>query len=150
MNLRRFADDDRGAEVIEFALVFPVLIFLIFALVYGLLAVAANASLAHAASRGVRYASIPVDPVYDTYRTEDEVADYVADQAPMFAKSSCDTTVSGDQTSNAPVTLVVTCDFPNPMGKALSALRTILTGNDNPDAYSDSLEMSARAEARRE
>jgi Flp pilus assembly protein TadG len=143
-------DDDRGAETIEFALVFPVVVFLILGLLYALFAVAANVSLSHAATRGARYAAIPIDPVYGVYRTPDEVAAYVRDQAPLFAKSNCTTTVTGDSSPNSAVVLNISCDFPNPAGKMLNALRNFMSGKDDPDTYSDDLVMSARAESRRE
>jgi len=148
-NLRSM-DDDRGAEVIEFALVFPVVAFLILGLLYGLFAVAANVSLAHAVSRGARYASIPTDPVDGIYHTQDEVAAYVDDQTPFFSASACTTSLTGNPGDNQPMVLNVSCNFPNPAGKALSGLRNLFLDNNDGEKYSDSLVMSARAEARRE
>jgi Flp pilus assembly protein TadG len=147
---RRLVDDDRGAEALEFALVFPVVIFLILAILYGLFAVAAQASLSHAASRTVRYASIPTDPVYGVYRTPDEVNAYFRDQAPLFAKSTCTTNVTGDTVTNAPVVVAVSCNFPNPAGRALNGLKDVFFGTTGDGTYSDDLTMTARAEGRRE
>jgi Flp pilus assembly protein TadG len=144
------AKDERGAETVEFALVFPVVAFLILGLLYGLFAVAAHVSLAHAASRGVRYASIPVDAVSGVYRTTEEVEAFVDENTPFFTASSCETTVTGDALENAPVTLDIVCGFPNPAGKALSGLRDLLLNTHEPDRYADALAMSAHAEARRE
>ena len=144
------ASDERGAETVEFALVFPVVAFLIFGLIYGLLAVAAHVSLAHATSRGVRYASIPIDPVAGIYPSTTQVEDFVDGHTPFFTADGCETMVVGEVRENAPVTLDVGCDFPNPAGGALDALRNVFSGSDDPDVYDDSLEMSAHAEARRE
>lgn len=129
--------DESGAEALEFALVLPVLLFLVFGLIYGLFAVAAHTSLAHAASRGVRYASIAVDPVAGIYPSVTDVEAYMDDHTPFFTAANCTTTVAGDSIENAPVTLDVDCAFPNPAGKAIG-----LGG--------DELTMTAHAEARRE
>lgn len=129
--------DERGAAALEFALVFPVVVFIVFALVYGLFAVAAHTSLAHAASRGVRYASLPIDPISGTYPSVADVEAYVDDQTPFFTAASCETSVVGDSTENAPVVLDVSCAFPNPAGKVIGL-------------GTDELTMTGRAEARRE
>jgi Flp pilus assembly protein TadG len=139
---------ERGAAALEFALVFPVAAFLIFGLLYCLLGVAAQVSLVHAASRGVRYASIATDPLAGVYPSTSAVAAHIAADTPFFSASSCTTSVVGDSTENAPVTLDVVCDFPNPAGKALSAIADLI--DSRPTSYSDVLKMSAHAEARRE
>ena len=72
--LRRVGRDERGAEVLEFALVFPLFAFLVFALMFSLLAVGAWVSLTHGALQGVRYASIPTDLLNGTYPTNAQVA----------------------------------------------------------------------------
>jgi hypothetical protein len=48
------------------------------------------------------------------------------------------------------VRLDVVCDFPNPLGRALSALAGLIDGKSATNSYSDVLKMSAHAEARRE
>jgi Flp pilus assembly protein TadG len=147
MTMRRLRDET-GAEAIEFALVAPIMLFLVIGLVYGLLAVAAHLSLGHATSRGLRYATIPTDPVSAVYPTGDEVAERVASQTPFFTADDCTTTVTGDERENAPVTLEVSCDFPNPLGGAVEGLRNAFFGggSDQPDVIA----MTTRAEGRRE
>jgi len=129
--------DDRGAAVLEFALVFPVVAFLIFGLIYGLFAVAAHVSLAHAASRTVRYASLATDPVAGLYPTVEQVETYMDGQTPFFTASSCETTVAGESRENAPVVLDLTCAFPNPAGRVVGFVDEDIT-------------MTAHATARRE
>ena len=144
----RLRSDERGATALEFALIFPVLALIIFGLIYGLLAAAAHVSLAHAASRGVRYASLAIDPVADVYPSTEQVEEYVEDRAPFFSADRCEASVAGEARANAPVTLDVSCEFPNPMGSALTGLAGFFGSEDQ--VYPDSLSMSARAEARRE
>jgi Flp pilus assembly protein TadG len=135
--MRRRLRSDEGSEALEFALVFPVAAFLLIALLYGLFAVSAHVSLAHATSRGARFASIPSDLPSGTYPTTSDIEAFIDDQTPFFSASSCATSVAGDAVENAPVVLDVTCDFPNPLGRFAGF-------------GEESLHMSARAEARRE
>jgi Flp pilus assembly protein TadG len=123
--------------MLEFALVFPVVAFLIFGLIYGLFAVAAHVSLAHAASRSVRYATLALDPVAGIYPTTEQVETYMDTQTPFFTASSCETTVVGDALENAPVVLDLTCAFPNPAGRVVGMIDENIT-------------MTAHATARRE
>ena len=152
MNMRaeRFLRDETGAETLEFALVFPVFALLVFGLIYGLLAVSAHVSLAHAASRGVRYASLAVDPVAGVYPSTSAVEGLIDDNTPFFTATDCETTVVGDAQENAPVTLDVSCDFPNPAGAVVSAIRGFLLDPDPADSDPGTLQISAHAEARRE
>src|SRR5688572_17687049 len=114
MTTRKLRDDE-GAEAIEFAIAFPVLALLIIGLLYGLFAVAAHISLAHATSKGARYASIATDPVTSSYPTPDDVAAEIDEHTPFFSADSCDVAVDGATSDNAVVTLEVGCDFPNPL-----------------------------------
>ncbi|HYZ91199.1 MAG TPA: hypothetical protein VFA34_02255 [Actinomycetota bacterium] len=149
MRVRRLMRDERGGEALEFGLVFPVVALIIFALIYGLLSLAAHVSLAHAAARGVRYASLPIDPIAGTYPTIAEVEQRIDDSTPFFTGDACETAVVGESKENAPVALDVSCSFPNPIGATLSALRSLFGGSDE-STYSDNLTISAHAESRRE
>lgn len=144
----RLRSDEQGATALEFALVFPVLALIIFGLIYGLLAAAAHVSLAHAASRGVRYASLAIDPVAGVYPSSEQVETYVEERAPFFRADRCEASVSGEMRENAPVTLDVSCEFPNPMGGALTGLASFF-GSEG-QIYPDTLSISAHAKARRE
>ncbi len=150
MRARRLLKDERGAEALEFGLVFPVVALIIFGLIYGLLALAAHISLAHASARGVRYASLPLDPVAGIYPTVTQVSERVDESTPFFTAAACETTVVGEAKENAPVTLDVSCNFPNPLGAALSGLRSLFTSADDPSTYSNTLTISAHSQSRRE
>ena len=139
--------DEAGAEAIEFALIAPLVLGLIFAIVYGLLVVAAHLTLAHGTSIGVRYATMPTDPVTDTYPTEAEVEARIVATTPFFSADSCATTVAGDRIPNAPVSVEVSCTFPNPAGAVLDGLFDLFTGD--PDV-GHTVGISAHGQARRE
>jgi hypothetical protein len=93
---------------------------------------------------------LSVDPVAGLYPTTDQVAAKVDSNTPFFAADACVTTVAGEARENAPVTVDVACDFPNPLGSAISAIGEFFSGSDSPDAHPDEFTISAHAEARRE
>lgn len=101
--------DERGAETLEFALVSPALFLLLLGVVYGLVAVASQVTLGHAASVGVRYASVLES---GSYPTEADVARKVESSTPFFAPGACTSTVTGDSLPYAPITLDVACRMP--------------------------------------
>lgn len=146
--LARVRRDETGAEAVEFAIAGPVALFLIAGVIYLVMAVAAQVSLHHGASVGVRYASIPTDPVATTYPSATEVEARLDDATWFFTADSCTTLVDGDEIQNAPVDLDVTCTFPNPLGAAMNGLQRTFT--DSTGGFSDTFDMSARAKARRE
>lgn len=150
MRNRRLLQDESGAEALEFALLFPLVALLIFGLIYGLLAIAAHVSLAHAASRTVRYASIATDSVGDTYPDNDQVEARLVENTPFFSAQACETVVVGDERENAPIQLDVSCSFPNPIGAAVSGIRNVINGSDDGVRFATTFQMSAHAEARRE
>lgn len=139
--------DDRGAEALEFALVSPMVLMIVFGVIYALLAVSAQLSLSYAASVGARHASIPTDFVNGVYPTDGAVVERVAAATPFFAADSCGGGVTGTTKQNDKLTLSVTCDFPNPIGHVVGLL---LGDAATTGAFAPVLKMSARAEARRE
>lgn len=139
---------EEGAQTLEFALVAPLTIFLFFGIVYSLLAVAANVSLAHAASSAVRYASIPTDSIQPVYPSPAQVQSKLFAATPFFTQTSCTTSVTGASTPNSPVSLSVSCPFANPLGASLNGLRRFFGGSGDP--FGSTFQMTATAKARRE
>ncbi len=149
MRARMFLRDEKGAEALEFGIVFPLVALILFALIYGLLALAAHLSLAHAAAQGVRFASIPVDPVAGTYPSVAAVEERIDENTPFFDAAACETSVVGTAQENVPLSLDVSCSFPNPLGAVLSALRELFSSSEG-QVYADDLTITAHTESRRE
>jgi hypothetical protein len=138
--------DELGAEAVEFAFVGPVLLGLIFALMYVLLGVAAHVSVSHAASVGARYASI-VDRDTGTYPDHDAVEAKMNAASPFFRPEACETVLAGEAGDNAPIHIDVSCPFPNPIGRAVNKL----LDRDAPAGITgDEITLAASAKARRE
>lgn len=134
-----------GAEAVEFALVGPVALFLVFGVIYMMLLAAAQLSLGYATNVAVRYAAIPVSGT--TYPTAAQVSDRAVSATPFFSASSCTPTLAAAGV-NLPVTLTMDCDFPNPAGRAANGLRSAFVGSG--DEISSTVELSATARSRRE
>ena len=131
---------ETGAEAVEFALIAPILLFLVFGLIYLLLLFAAQLSLGYATNVGVRHAAInPSEP---------EVLNKALEATPFFSADSCDPAVGGGGGPNQPVTLTLTCDFPNPAGGAANALRQTFFGGGSE--IESTVELAARAQSRKE
>jgi Flp pilus assembly protein TadG len=148
LNLKLFTrlrKDERGAEAVEFALISPLLFFLVFGLIYLLLMFAAQVSLGYATNVAVRYAAIPVSGA--TYPTASQVLARATDSTPFFGTSSCSPVLASAGT-NQPVTLTLNCDFPNPAGGAANAFRQAFFGGGDP--IESTIELSATAQSRRE
>jgi Flp pilus assembly protein TadG len=146
---RQFGRAESGAETVEFALVFPLVLILVFGLIYGLLAMAAQLSLTHAASVGVRFATIPPNPAVDTYPSSAAIEAKVLEATPFFAPTDCETVVPEAGGPNQAFTLTVVCDFPNPAGGALNGLRNIFIA-DGDSPFETELPLTAIARGRRE
>lgn len=131
---------EEGAEAVEFALVGPLLFFLVFGLIYLLLLFAAQVSLGWATNVGVRYAAIGEPGV-------SEVIQHATDRTPFFSPERCNAQLASSGT-NLPVTLTMNCDFPNPAGAAVDALRSALFGGG--DELGSVVELSATAQSRKE
>lgn len=146
--LKRFTQvrkDERGAEAVEFALISPLLFFLVFGLIYLMLMFAAQLSLGYATNVAVRYAAIPVAGT--AYPTSAQVLAKATDVTPFFSASSCSPTLAAGG-SNMPVTLTLDCDFPNPAGGAANAFKQAFFGGD--DEIESTIELSATAQSRKE
>lgn len=141
--------NESGAEAVEFALVAPMLFFVVLGLIYFLLLFSAHISLAHAVAVGMRYAVVPTAPNSKVYPSADAVNTRVADSALFFKHEDCSSVVVGDVIQNAPVTLEVSCNFPNPAGGVLNGLRSLVTST-GVSSYSSNVPITADARGRRE
>ena len=98
MSARRFLRrrlGERGASLVEFALVFPVLVVVIVGALSLLWLAAATTSLDQATRRAARFAATPIDPTtpecaqndcppnYDNYQTEESVRQYLVSKASL-------------------------------------------------------------------
>ena len=153
--LRRIKTDESGAEAVEFAVVAPVLLLIVFGLIYVLLWVSAEISLGHAVTEGVRLASIP-NTATGAYPSAAVVEARIDDSTPFFSQEAtaadppdCLITVTGAASPNNPVRVAADCDFPNPAGTAARALGNIFPGTTRPDQPS-TIDVSASAERNRE
>lgn len=144
-NLVRLRKDERGAEAVEFALISPLLFFLVFGLIYLLLVFAAQVSLGYATNVAVRYAAIPLSG--SDLPSASQVVAKAADATPFFGTSSCSPDLDSAGT-NQPVTLTLNCDFPNPAGKAANAMKQAFFGGGDP--IESTIELSATAQSRKE
>jgi Flp pilus assembly protein TadG len=145
---RQVRKDESGAEMVEFALVAPMVFLLIFGLIYGLLTLAAQVSLSHAASVGVRFATIPTIVAIDTYPSSAAVAQKVMDSTPFFEPGDCITTVPESGNPNEAFAMTVACDFPNPMGRAFNGIRGLF--GEGGSAGDTNLTLTANVQGRRE
>lgn len=136
---------EEGAEAVEFALISPILFFLVFGLIYVLLMFAAQLSLGYATNVGVRYAAIPTSGT--TYPSASQVLTKSMDATPFFNTSVCTPTLASGAV-NRPVTYTLSCNFPNPIGSGVNAVRRSLF-NSGPDVES-TIQMSATAQSRKE
>ncbi|MGQ0679284.1 MAG: TadE/TadG family type IV pilus assembly protein [Actinomycetota bacterium] len=145
----RLRREERGAEAVEFALVGPLLFFLLFGVLYLLFLVAAQVSVARSAAVGARYAAIK-DQALGTYPSAAQVQSQVLNQTALFAAGDCRGVFDPPATGpNTPLTLKVTCEMPNPIGRSLHAFRSVLFGGGGSEGAA-TLELTADAQARRE
>jgi len=80
---RRLLRDEKGTAVLEFALVFPLVFFVLLASLSLLWTLSVRSTLSGAARDGARFASIRQGPMED-YPTEAEVEAYVRDRVGDF------------------------------------------------------------------
>lgn len=145
----RLSRDENGSEAIEFALVAPFMLLVVFVSLYGLILAAANVSLAHASSVAVRYATIPVNPFMDVYPTTAQVTAKLHGSTPFFG-ANCTTTVTTTPGPNAPVVLQAKCPFPNPLGSVINKIGQLLTGAPSAQYPSGAMTVTHSAVGRRE
>lgn len=138
-----------GAEAVEFALIAPILFMLLLAALYFLLLFSLEVSLAHATSRALRYAVLPLPPSYDQYPSTAAVQSRLTESSVFFKPSNCSLTLTGAQAANASVSLKASCSYPNPVGGALNGVSR-LVDPDGDANYSSNLVIAADAEGRRE
>jgi hypothetical protein len=126
--------DDSGSSLVEFALVMPVIFFVLLSSVAMLWMLAARSTLSGAARDGARFASIRIDPFscdldcdgiyseeYSQYPDADDIAEYVNDRAGIFGDVDVEVLpVSGERLPNSPITVRVSRDLPllfKPLGE---------------------------------
>lgn len=147
-NIARFTKlrrDEEGAEAVEFALLAPLVFFLVSGLLYVLILFAAQLSLGYATNVAVRYAAIPI--AGSTYPTAPQVLTRALNSTPFFNSSSCTPGLAAAGT-NAPVTFTMNCDFPNPAGTIANSLRQSFFGGGSE--IQSTVELSATAQSRKE
>ncbi|CAN5888897.1 hypothetical protein BH23ACT12_BH23ACT12_05540 [soil metagenome] len=144
---RKQLKDETGAEAVEFALVGPIVFFLVLGAVYVLLLFAAQLSLGYATNVGVRYAAVPNDVVAYSYPSAAQVKAKALSATPFFNNSTC-TPALTTATANQPVTFTLNCTFPNPAGAAVNGLNQTFFGGGSTVA--SSVALSATAQSRKE
>lgn len=137
---------EEGAEAVEFAIVGPLLFFVIFGVIYLLILMAAQLSLGYATNVGVRHAAIPT--ALGAYPSAGEVATEATQATPFFSASSCTPSLNNAVAVNQPVTLTMDCSFPNPAGGAANGLKNVFYGGG--DDFPTTVSMSATAQSRKE
>jgi Flp pilus assembly protein TadG len=137
---------ERGASVVETALVLP-----IFLAVAGLLLFAGwlgtvQSIVAHGAREGARYSSIPSSTDLRSYPSDGAVAAAVEEATPLLSPTRVTVTSgTGGASRFAPVTVRVEYSTPNPFRFLLAPLRAFGWGD-----VSETLTISSQAKERRE
>jgi Flp pilus assembly protein TadG len=138
--MKRVRSSQRGAATVEFALVLPVFLLILWFGIFAAWLGVTRVLLDHGAQAGARYAAIPISNDLRTYPSESDVATQVADATPLLTPGSV--RVAGSATRNSPVTVDVSYQVPLP---APIAVLLHVFGNSRSDVT-----VTARAEARRE
>jgi Flp pilus assembly protein TadG len=144
--MRRLRHGQRGATVLEFALVLPV--FLAFAglVLFGAWLGVVKTILDHGAREGARYAALPSSADLRSYPSAGEVLARVNDTTPMLDPSKVTVTPgAGGNARSAPFSVQVEYRVTNPFRVLFAPLR--IFGWDGP---AETLTVTAEAEARRE
>jgi Flp pilus assembly protein TadG len=136
---------ERGAMAVEFALIAPLVLFLIGALLalgfYGVF----NAIVQNAVREAARFAAVPVDPYADLYPSEDAVRAHLVAEAPsvMGSPSSFALTRTGGSSPGNGDIVTVTVTYRTPV---LSSIKGLLQGAGLGGLIEISRSASARME----
>lgn len=147
--MTRRMKQDSGAQALEFALIAPALLFMLFGAIYALLVVAAHVTLAHAASTAVRYAAVPTDNIEPVYPASGQVSAKLFALTPFFEPDDCATSLSGASVPNSQVNLSVSCSLVNPLADVLNGIRALFPGAEG-GPFAGTFTVSAQATGRRE
>jgi Flp pilus assembly protein TadG len=136
---------ERGATAVEFALIAPLVLFLIGALLalgfYGVF----NAIVQNAVREAARFAAVPVDPYADLYPSEDAVRAHLVAEAPsvMGSPSSFALRRTGGSSPGNGDIVTVTVTYRTPV---LSSIKGLLQGAGLGGLIEISRSASARME----
>ena len=106
---RRVLRNERGTAVLEFAIVFPLVFFVLLASLALLWSLSVRSTISGAARDGARFASIRTGPL-DDYPSAAEVEAYVRDRVGGFGVD--EVIVVRPTQSNAPVSVTVRRELP--------------------------------------
>jgi Flp pilus assembly protein TadG len=138
--------EQRGAAVLEFALVLPIFLAVIGLLLFGGWLGVIKTVLDHGAREGARYAAIPASSDLRTYPTLQEVTAEVERSTPLLSPSQVTVASgAGGASRAAPLKVTVTYEVANPFFVLFAPLRLI-----GVDGVSSTLTITSEAEVRRE
>jgi len=107
------ADQSRGVAILEFAVVLPLLLLVLFGIIEMSLVLYDQAMITNASREGARYGilfNVDSDGAYtpmSTAQIQDKVNTYLADHLVSFAAANATTTVSGGGAPGVPLTVRV-------------------------------------------
>ncbi len=144
--MTRLRSEQRGAAVVEFALVLPIFLAVVGLVLFGGWVGVAKTILDRGAQEGARYASIPSSANLRAYPTNAEVFQAVDTSTPLLTPSTVTITSPSGSTRGAPFKVVVTYEVANPVYALFAPLRAFGWGEEIPST----LTISSEAEVRRE
>jgi Flp pilus assembly protein TadG len=138
--------DQRGATVLEFALILPVFLAVAGLVLFGAWLGVVKTVMDHGAREGARFASLPASTDLRSYPTSGEVSSRVEDATPLFSPTNVTVTAgTGGGSRSGPFKVSVEYNVPNPFSVLFAPLRAF--GWDGP---SEQLTITSEAEMRRE
>jgi len=144
--MTRLRSEQRGAAVVEFALVLPLFLAVVGLIVFGGWLGVVKTILDRGAHEGARYASIPSAANLRAYPTDAEVFQAVETSTPLLSPSTVTVTPGTGAGRGAPFKVVVTYEVDNPVFALFAPLRAFGWGGDVPRT----LTITSEAEVRRE